>query len=186
MKKHFLPVLLLLCAGQLFAQNKLGIATYMVPAGWQNTAGASSVVLENITTKGGLCKITIYNTEKGAVNTAAIYLQQRKSKNATNAQYNTKEKQVVKTETNGNTGFSSYGSSTANEKEARVYFYSFTNGLESFFIELVTDNNDCITAFNQFLRSLLIDPAPEATSGHAKRKKKAAPASVPAAPAPMM
>lgn len=184
MKKFLLPVLLLFCAGQLLAQNKLGIATYTVPAGWQSTPGTSSVVLENNTKRGGLCKITIYNTEKGAVNTAASYLQQRKAKNTTNARYNQNTKQLGRTETNGNIGFSSYGSSTVNEKEVRVYFYSFTNGQESFFVELVTDNNECITAFNQFLATLLVDPVAEASSGHAKRKK-AAPAA-PAAPAPMM
>ena len=91
---------------------------------------------------------------------------------------------MVKTESNGNIGFSSYGSSIVNEKVARVYFYSFTNGEKTFFVELVTDNNNCITAFNQFLTTLLVDPVAEATSGHAKRKK-AAPAA-PAAPAPMM
>lgn len=186
MKKFFLPVLLLFCAGQLLAQNKLGIATYTVPAGWQSTTGTSSVVLENTTKKGGLCKISIYNTEKGAVNTAASYLQQRKSKNTTNARYNQNARQLVKTETNGNIGFSSYGNSTVNGKEVRVYFYSFTNGQETFFVELVTDNNDCITAFNQFLATLLVDPVAEVTSGHAKRSKKAAPAAAPAAPAPMM
>jgi hypothetical protein len=192
MKKYLLPVLMLFCAGQLLAQNKLGIATYTVPAGWQSTTGTSSVVLENTTKKGGLCKITIYNTEKGAVNTAAAYLQQRKTKNAANARYTQNAKQLVKTETNGNIGFSSYGGSTVNEKELRVYFYSFTNGQESFFVELVTDNNDCITAFNQFLATLLVDPATDETSesngskSKAKRGRKAAPAAVPAAPAPMM
>lgn len=191
MKKILLPVLLLFCAGQLLAQNKLGIATYTVPAGWQSTTGTSSVVLENSTKKGGLCKITIYNTEKGAVNTAASYLQQRKSKNTTNARYNQNTKQLGRTETNGNIGFSSYGSSTVNEKEVRVYFYSFTNGKETFFVELLTDSNECTEEFNKFLTTLLIDPATDEASesngskSKAKRARKAAPAA-PAAPAPMM
>ena len=185
MKKHLLPVLLLLCAGQLFAQTKLGIATYTVPAGWQSTSGRSSVVLENKMKKGGLCRVTIYNTEKGAVNTTAGYLEQRKNKNAGNTRYSQSEKQVVKTETNGNIGFSSYGTGTVNEKEVRVYFYSFTNGQETFFVELVTDNNDCVNAFNQFLTSLLIDPVSTGAQTNARAKRKAAGAA-PAAPAPIM
>ncbi len=191
MKKYIFFALLLVATGHLFAQTKSGIATYTVPAGWQSTAGTSSVVLENSTKRGGLCKITIYNTEKGAVNTAASYLQQRKSKNTTNARYNQNAKQVTRTETNGNIGFSSYGSSTVNEKEVRVYFYSFTNGKETFFVELLTDSNECIEEFNKFLTTLLIDPVTDEASesngskSKAKRARKAAPAA-PAAPAPMM
>lgn len=100
-------------------------------------------------------------------------------------QYSQSEKQVVKTETNGNIGFSSYGTGTVNEKEVRVYFYSFTNGQETFFVELVTDNNDCVNAFNQFLTSLLIDPVSTGAQTNARAKRKAAGAA-PAAPAPIM
>lgn len=185
MKHYFLPVLLLLFAGNLFSQNKLGIATYTMPFGWQSSQQTSSIVLENKNSKGTLCRITIYETENTAVTSANTYLQYRAGKNGTNARFNASIKQVVKTETNGNIGFSSYATSTMNEKEVSVHFYSFTNGKQTFFIELLTGSNDCTTAFNQFLTSLLIDPATEETSGNAKRKKKAAPAA-PAAPAPMM
>lgn len=184
MKQYFFPVLLL-CAGNLFSQSKFGIATYTVPFGWQSTQQASSIVLENKNSKAALCRITIYGTENTAVTTANTYLQYRAGKNGTNARFNPNLKQVVKTETNGNIGFSSGGTGTVNEKEVRIYFYSFTNGKETFFVELLTGSNDCTTAFNQFLTSLLIDPAAEETSGNAKRKRKAAPAA-PAAPAPMM
>ena len=185
MKQYFLPVLLLLCAGNLFSQTKFGIATYTVPFGWQSTPQASSMVLENKNSKDALCRITIYGTENTAVTTANTYLQYRTGKNGMNARFNPSLKQVVKTETNGNIGFSSGGTSTVNEKGIRIYFYSFTNGSETFFVELLTGSNDCTTAFNQFLASLLIDPATEETSGNAKRIRMAAPAA-PAAPAPMM
>lgn len=185
MKQYFLPALLLLFAGNLFSQTKFGIATYTVPSGWQSTQEASSIVLEDKNSKGSLCRITIFSTEKTAVTTASAYLQYRAGKNGMNARFNPSLKQVVKTETNGNIGFSSYATSTMNEKEVSVHFYSFTNGKQTFFIELLTGSNDCTTAFNQFLTSLLIDPATEETSGNAKRKRKAAPAA-PAAPAPMM
>jgi len=185
MKQYFIPVLLLLCAGNLFSQNKLGIATFTVPFGWQSTQQSSSIVLENKNSKGSLCRITIFGTENTAVTSANTYLQYRAGKNGMNARYTASLKQVVRTETNGNIGFSSGGIGTVNEKEVRIYFYSFTNGKETFFVELLTDSNACTTEFNQFLNSLLIDPAAEEASGNAKRRKKAAPAA-PAAPAPMM
>lgn len=191
MKQYFLPVLLLLCAGNLFSQSKFGIATYTMPSGWQSTQQAFSIVLENKNIKAALCRITIYGTENTAVTTTNTYLQYRAGKNGTNARFNPNLKQVVKTETNGNIGFSSGGTGTVNEKEVRIYFYSFTNGKETFFVELLTDSNECTEAFNKFLTTLLIDPVTEeasesnGTRSKAKRARKAAPAA-PAAPAPMM
>lgn len=190
MKQYFLPVLLLLCAGNLFSQNKLGIATYTVPFGWQSTQQASSIVLENKKSKGALCRITIYGTENTAVTTANAYLQYRAGKNGTNARFNASIKQVVKTESNGNTCFSSVGTGTVNEREIRIHFYSFTNGSETFFVELLTGSNECTGEFNQFLTTLLMDPASEPSGNggtqNTRKKKKAAPAAAPAAPAPMM
>jgi len=122
MKHYFLPVLLLLYAGNLFSQTKFGIATYTVPSGWQSTQQTSSIVLENKNSKETLCRITIYGVEKTAVTTANTYLQYRAGKNGTNARFSPNLKQVVKTETNGNIGFSSGGTSTVNEKEVRKPF----------------------------------------------------------------
>lgn len=190
MKNYILPLLLLFCAGNLFSQNKFGIATYTVPAGWESTQEASAVVMENTKGKGTLCRITIFQTEKTVVNTAAIYLQYRSGKNGTKARFNPNQKQVIRTESNGFISFSSGGTSMINESAVKSHFYSFTNNKETFFVELLTDSNVCTDEFNRFLSSLLIDPASEERSGNigtnATRRKKAAPAAVPAAPAPMM
>ncbi|HQV87437.1 MAG TPA: hypothetical protein PKZ90_15985 [Chitinophagaceae bacterium] len=189
MKNYMLPVLLL-CTCNLFSQNKIGIATYTVPEGWKTTQEASVVMLENKQGKGTLCRITIFETEKTAVNTAAIYLQYRTSKNGTKARFNPGQKQVIRTESNGFISFYSGGTSTVNESNVKSHFYSFTNNKETFFVELLTDSNVCTEEFNRFLSSLLIDPASEERSGNigtnAARRKKAAPSAVPAAPAPMM
>lgn len=133
-----------ICRQPVFA-TKFGIATYTVPSGWQSNR--SLQLLENKNSKEALCRITIYGAEKTAVTTANTNLQYRAGKNGTNARFSPNLKQVVKTETNGNIGFSSGGTSTVNEKEVRIYFYSFTNGKETFFVELLTDSNECTTAF---------------------------------------
>jgi hypothetical protein len=185
MKKYFLFVLTL-CASQLFSQTKFGISTYTVPSGWRSSSQGSSVVLESSRTKSEVCRITIFATEKAAVNTAGDYIQHRSGKNGTSARFDPNQKKVVRTEANGMIGFSSGGAGIVNEKEVRVYFYSFTNGSETFFIELIASSNDCIQEFNKFLNTLLVDPVGQSPSGNNLRRKKAAPAAVPAAPAPMM
>lgn len=186
MKKTIVLALVLLCTGSLTAQTKLGIATYTAPAGWQVTQQLNAVVLENKQAKGKLCRITISATEKAVVNNAAAHIQQRQSKSPAGVSYNKNEKAVVQKDAGGLTCFYS-ASNSGNETGAKNFFYSFTNGQSSFFVQLYTNDAACITAFTSFIATLLVDMEDEAGSGtsKARRARKAAPAA-PAAPAPMM
>ncbi len=188
MKKIALTLGFLMSIGTLSAQQKLGVATYSIPNGWQvSEKSASLVVIEN-KTKNGICKISIFSTEKpSAVSVITDYTRYRNKMNTTNVSYGTAKGSIAKNEANGIISFSSYGTGTINGASFRNYFYSFSNGKESYFVQLSSSDNACIVAFNTFLDGLLIDPAEEInTGGTNARRKKAAPAAVPAAPAPMM
>ncbi|MCP9752025.1 hypothetical protein [Ferruginibacter sp. HRS2-29] len=187
MKSYLLLFLLLSCTGTLLSQTKFGIATFNIPAGWQSTQTRSTVVLESNSRKGGTCKVTIYNSQNIVVNTAGLYQQSRNANNTGNTTYGTSLKQITKTETeDGIIGFKSAGTRLVNKKELSVYFFSFTNGNESFFVEAQTDSQECTPELNQFLLALLVDIPAGAVQGHTKAKKRKAAPACPAAPAPMM
>jgi hypothetical protein len=188
MKKMVLAVSFLVCIGSLSAQQKMGIATYSVPAGWQVSEQSSSGVTIENKTKNGICKISIFSTEKpGAVSAITDYTRYRNKMSAANVSYSTARGSITKNETNGIVSFLSYGTGTINGVSFRNYFYSFSNGKETYFVQLSASDNACVVTFNTFLNDLLIDPAEENnTGGTNARRKKAAPAAVPAAPAPMM
>lgn len=187
MKQMFLALSFLVSICTVSAQQKFGIATYTVPAGWELTEQSSIVTIEN-KTKNGICKISIFSTEKpGAVSLVLDYTRFRNKLSVANVSYGTARGSISKNEANGMISFSSYGNGTVNGVSFRNYFYSFTNGKETYFVQLSASDNACVTAFNTFLDNLMIDPAEENnTSGTNARRKKAAPAAVPAAPAPMM
>lgn len=186
MKKLLVFALLLLSAGSITAQTKFGIATYTSPEGWQITQQHGAVVLENKQVKNKVCRITISATEKAVVNNVTVYMKYRQSKSPEGISYNKTAKSVVQKEAGSLNCFFS-GSSVANEAGVKNFFYSFTNGQSSFFVQLYTNDAGCITAFTSFMTTLLVDTDDDAGSGasKAKAKRKAAPAA-PAAPAPMM
>lgn len=187
MKSSLLLLLLLSCTGTLLSQTRFGIVTFNIPSGWQSTQTRSTVVLESNSRKGGICKATIYNSQNIVVNTADLYQQSRNANNTGNATYGASLKQIIKTETeDGIIGFKSSGTRIVNGKELSVYFFSFTNGSKSFFVETQTDGKECTAELNQFLLALLVDTPAGAVQGHTKAKKRKAAAACPAAPAPMM
>lgn len=185
MKGHFLLFLLLPVTSSLQAQSKFGIVTYMVPANWKVTETKSSVVLANNSNKGSLCKVTLYSTENTGVTNAETYLERRTAKNAMNVNYPTSVR-VVRTEINGVTGFYSSGTASVNGKEVKVYFFSYTNGTETFFAEAQTDGKTCTEQLNEFIKMLQIDIPDGPSSGHTRAKKRRAAPAAPAAPAPIM
>lgn len=188
MKKIVLVLGLLVSVGTLSAQEKFGIATYSVPAGWQLGEKTSTGITMENTVKNGICKINILSTVNTAVSTASDFSRYRDKIGMSNIAYNNTRGSISKTELNGMVSFTSYGTGTVNGVSFRNYFYSFSNGKQTYFVQLSASSNACVETFNTFLTSLLIDPAEEVgTPGiHTKAKKKAAPAAAPAAPAPMM
>lgn len=192
MKHLFSTFMFIVVALTTTAQNKFGIATYTVPAGWQLTEQRSSVIIER-KTDNGVCIIKMFATDMPyAVLSTADYTRYRSKTGLEQVTYNDTKGSITKSEANGMTSFSSYGSGTVKGVPIRNSFYSFTNGSQTFFVQLTATDNDCIMAFNTFLDNLLIDPVEEKSSGTTNAKKtttrgrKAAPAAVPAAPAPMM
>ncbi|MBK6936236.1 MAG: hypothetical protein IPH18_04620 [Chitinophagaceae bacterium] len=185
MKHYFLLSLTLLCAVIIKAQTTFGIATFTVPERWQMTEQTSAVVLEKKSSDGQVCRITILATEKTAVNTADLYLQSRTSRNSDGIKYSTGVKSVARSEADGLISFSSSGTGLVNDVKVSSYFYSITNNQQSFFVQLLSSNNDCVGEFNQFLTTLLAEEATTITKAKASKRgrpKKAAPC----APAPMM
>lgn len=188
MKKIVLVLGLLISIGTMSAQEKLGIATYSVPAGWQLSEQTSTGVTIENKIKNGICKITILSTVNAAVSTASDFTRYRDKMGMSNIAYNSTRGSISKTELNGMVSFTCYGTGTTNGVSFRNYFYSFSNGNQTYFVQLSASSNACVETFNTFLTTLLIDPVEEAgTPGiKAKAKKRAAPAAAPAAPAPMM
>ncbi len=187
MKQTIITVLLFLFAGSISAQTKFGIATFTTPAGWQANQQQHTMVLDKGQTKGQSCSITIFSTEQAAVNGEAIFLKYLAAKTGAAMRFDKNLKAVKRSEQNGNICYGTKGTAQNADKQATAYFYAVTNGKQTFFIQLISDGDACTNDFKNFWAGLLVDPAAqeEAATSNAKRKK-AAPAAVPAAPAPMM
>lgn len=183
MKKILMTVLLLVSLSQLKAQEQFGKASFTVPAGWQMTKNSETVTLEKTVKKGVVCKIIISTTEKGAVSTNADYLAYRAKNGGKGISYSNQKGAVVKYEADGLISFFSKGTTTQKMETVHSYFYSLSNGSQTLYYQLLTNNNDCISEFNQFMTTLTME-LENAGSANA-RARKAAPAA-PAAPAPMM
>jgi hypothetical protein len=188
MKKITVVLGLLISVFTLSAQEKLGIATYSIPAGWQlGEQSSTGVVIEN-KVKNGICQITVFATVNTAVSTTSDFTRYRDGIGMSNIVYANTKGAITKNQVNEMLSYSCNGTGTINGVTFRNYFYSFSNGKQSYFVQLSASNNACVETFNTFLTSLLIDPVEEVgTPGiHTKaRKRRAAPAA-PAAPAPMM
>lgn len=188
MKIIVLVVNILFGIGIVSAQEKLGIATYSVPAGWQlGDQSSTGVVIEN-KVKSGICQITVFATVNTAVSTISDFTSYRDRMGMPNITYSNTKGAITKNQVNEMLSYTCNGTGTINGVSFRNYFYSFSNGKQSYFVQLSASNNACVESFNKFLSSLLIDPVEEVgTPGiHTKaRKRRAAPAA-PAAPAPMM
>ncbi|RYD82728.1 MAG: hypothetical protein EOP53_02890 [Sphingobacteriales bacterium] len=185
MKKITMICLMLLSLYQVKAQEVFGKATFTVPAGWQSTRTATTITMENAAKKGVVCKIIISTTEKGGVITDAEYLQYRTLHGGTGITYQNRKVAVTKYEAEGLISFFSKGSTTQQRVPVQSYFYSLSNGKQTLYYQLLTNNNSCISEFNQFMATLTME-LEQTEQGQANaRARKAAPAA-PAAPAPMM
>lgn len=186
MKSHIFTALLLLLTGSISAQTKFGIATYTTPAGWQLNQQAATVILNKSQAKGKSCHITIFATEKTAVNSEALFLKQLAVKAGNGSKYDKNLKAVKRSELNGNICYGAKGTAESEGKQVTAYFYSLTNNKQTFFVQLLSDDDACINDFKSFWASLMVDTGQEeAAPSNARAKRKAAPAA-PAAPAPMM
>lgn len=183
MKKIITGSLFLLSFLPLQAQEIFGKATFMVPAGWQITRTNETVKLEKAPQKGITCKIIISATEKGAVTTNAEYLQYRAKNGGAGITYQNQREAVTKYEANELTSFFSKGTMIQNRTTVNSYFYSLSNGSQTLYYQLLTNNNDCITEFNQFMTTLKMELK---ETGQTNVRKKKAAGAAPAAPAPMM
>ncbi len=183
MKRMMITCLMLLSLYQLKAQETFGKASFTVPAGWQMTKNTETVTLEKALKKGVVCKIIISATEKGAVNTDADYLVYRTKNGGKGISYSNQKGAVIKYEADGLISFFSKGTTIQKMDKIHSYFYSLSNGSQTLYYQLLTNNNDCISEFNQFMGTLTME-LDNAGSANARARKAAA--AVPAAPAPMM
>lgn len=174
--------------GMGFVQERFDMATFTVPTGWQMAGTGETVTLQPAPQKGVTCQIIISATEKRAVITAAEYLQYRAAKSGKGISYDNNKGAVSKYEAGGLVSFFSKGSVTGGKTPVHSYFYSLSNGNQTFYYQLLTSNNDCIDEFNQFMTALKMDVEDEGSEKAKKptAKKRRATAPAPAAPAPIM
>jgi hypothetical protein len=183
MKRMMITCLMMLSLYQLKAQETFGKASFTVPAGWQIARTNETVTLEKTAKKGVICKIIISTTEKGAVSTVAEYLLYRKLYGGTSITYQSQKGAVTKYEADGLVSFFSKGTTTQQMAPVQSYFYSLSNGKRTLYYQLLTNNNTCISEFNQFMATLTMElEEPAQANARARRAASAAPA----APAPMM
>jgi len=182
MKQAALIILYMTITFSVVAQTDYGIASFSTPIGWQSVQQAASLELQPKRSNGNICRITISASIRMSINTADAYLQYRSGNNSEGYKYSESRKAITRSEANGIVNFFSYGTGISGDSKVWSYFYSFTNGQQSFFVHLVTDDNSCVGTFNSFLSSLQVE---EASTGAKAKRRKAAPAA-PAAPAPMM
>ncbi|MFD2920219.1 hypothetical protein ACFS6H_10895 [Terrimonas rubra] len=183
MKRMMITCLMLLSLYQLKAQETFGKASFTVPAGWQMTKNTETVTLEKALKKGVVCKIIISATEKGAVNTDADYLAYRTKNGGKGISYSNQKGAVIKYEADGLISFFSKGTTIQKMDKIHSYFYSLSNGSQTLYYQLLTNNNDCISEFNQFMETLTMELD---NAGSANARARKASAAAPAAPAPMM
>lgn len=191
MNRIFLSLTMSLSCFLTFAQTKSGIATYTVPSGWNSSIQGSYVLLENATKRGDTCQIRLLNTEAVAITTKESFARTRTTKSGKGIAFSKDPSSINLSEINGIVCLSSQSIANPAKPDQRYYIYSFSNKQESYFVLLYTNNiNSCKDAMNNFLKSLLTDELaseePITKGSNVKRRRKAAPAAAPAAPAPMM
>ncbi len=167
-----------------FAQTNFGIASFTVPKGWQTSDQDGSMVLENIKGREGRCRIFITPTQNNIINSTDLHMQTRTNLSSGMYRYSTSFRSITKTDVNDILIFGSAARSGTKGESADVsYFYTYTNGQQSFTIQIISSSAECLTTATAFLNSVyVLEPL---TNAKAKRSRKAAPAA-PAAPAPMM
>lgn len=195
MKSVFFALLLGLSVSG-FAQTIHGIASFTIPEGWMSAEENGTLILSPRAKQSGVCQIRISNSQKGAVNTQLTHQKYRNQSSTGNFTYSTDARSLSRHEANGITVIMSGGRATDESSGIQSSFYSLTNGESSFSIQLISDTNECTMIFNSFIQSVqvettVLEPA-ENPKGQNLRyaqkraRKKAAPAPIPAAPAPMM
>jgi hypothetical protein len=194
--KTFMVSILLLTATCLSAQTSHGVATFALPDGWLSTDQNGMLVLSPRAKTAGTCEIRISATENQAISSTDQYLKYRNQRAGEQYLFTHDARAVTRLEANGIISYTSGGRGSEQAANTRTFFYTFANGQSTFFIQLVTDNNICTEIFNNFLISVKMEAATEEQAGEPKsrhlkaakrpRTRKATPAPIPAAPAPMM
>lgn len=193
--KSVLFSLLLAVSVSGFAQTIHGIATFTVPEGWVTAEEEGYLVLSPRGKQAGTCQVRISNSQKGVVNTQQAHLKYRNQSVNGIFTFSTDARSLSRHESNGITVIMSGGRASDASSGMQSSFYTLTNGESSFSIQLISETNECTTAFNSFIGSVqvetTVDEPAETQRGVRKkastvRRKKAASAPMPAAPAPMM
>lgn len=194
--KSVLFSLLLAVSVSGFAQTIHGIATFTVPEGWVTAEEEGYLVLSPRGKQAGTCQIRISNSQKGVVNTQQAHLKYRNQSANGIFTYPTDARSLSRNESNGITVIMSGGRASDASSGMQSSFYTLTNGESSFSIQLISGTNECTTSFNSFIGSVLVEttvtePAENPKGQNLRQatkrpRKKAAPAPIPAAPAPMM
>jgi len=168
---------------ELNAQQHFGNAIFTVPEGWKITETKETVTLEKTSQTNVTCKIIITATEKGVVTTDVEYVQFRSKNSDKDIIFPKQKGAVTKYEGDGLVSFYSRGTTTQNMIVVNSYFYTLSNGSQTFSYQLLTSNNECIKEFNEFMTTLKMEL--DTKDQINAKARKAAPAA-PAAPAPMM
>lgn len=183
MKNFLSSILFCLVIGNVTAQEQFGNAIFTVPAGWQMISTKETVTLEKPNKKGVTCKIIISATKEVVVTNETQYLSFRNKNGGKGIIYQNQRGTVIKYEAEGLTSFFSKGTITQNMGTVTSYFYSLSNGTQTLYYQLLTNNNECITEFNQFMSTLAMELE---VAQQVNARKKSSPSPAPAAPAPMM
>lgn len=184
MRKNIFLGLFLLSMVHLSAQEQFGPATFTVPAGWQITKTSNQIILQQPSQKGVVCRIIISLAVKGAVTTEAEYSKFRSANSGSEIAYSQLKGSVTKYEGSGLTSFFSAGNTTESRVAVRSYFYSLSNGSQTFYYQLLTSNNQCINEFNVFQATLKMET--ENSGSTYTRAKRRSGGGAPAPPAPIM
>lgn len=171
MKLYVLFICLFAGAEKLEAQNIFGIAYYNIPKGWKAVQESPNIVLEEQRLDGKLCRIIISATEDLAINQEDAYLTYRQQKSIGNFNGSNYGK-VIRKENPYIIAFSSQVTETKGTKQ-RSFFYSFTNGRESFYVQYLSDDINCDATFRTFLNTLEIEEATPNVADKSNIKSKA-------------
>ncbi|WP_421943147.1 hypothetical protein [Pedobacter sp.] len=181
MKNYILAALITFICGNLQAQSKFGILTFTPPSNWSVGKQKDAIVLES-NNKESVCRISIFASEPVVINSEIQFLKILRSKTGSTANFDNNPTSVKRSVLNNNICFGIKGSNG----NATVYFYSYTNSNQTFFIQLNTNNKECLLEFNNFWKSFLIESGEEENSQPTLTRRKKASAAAPAAPAPAM
>ncbi len=158
MRVFILVIGLLAGISKLNAQTNFGIAYYQVPAGWQVVQQSPNIILEEQRKDGKTCRIIISATEEVVVNKENVFLSHRQQKSNGGFSYSNAGT-FVRNENDYGISFASHTTELIKNKTLKSSFYSFTNNVQSFFVQLLSEDDACDTVLSHFLKALEMEEA---------------------------